>query len=65
MVISNNKKRTKHLRKQARKTAKVSALSLELARFGLNENQTALFFSLSKNDQVLLLAENQNVVKLR
>ena len=48
---------------QARKTAKVSALSLELARFGLNENQTSLFFSLSKKDQVLLLAENQNVVK--
>ena len=48
---------------QARKTAKVSAFSTSLAKFGLNDEQTNKFFELGPKEQALVLRESENVVK--
>ena len=48
---------------QARKTAKVSAFSTSLAKFGLNDEQTNKFFDLAPREQALVLRESENVVK--
>ena len=48
---------------QARKTGKVSAMSRELAKFALNEDQTNRFYMLSPQAQTSLLLEEIGVVQ--
>ena len=48
---------------QARKTGKVSAMSRQLAKFGLNDEQTNRFYMLSAKAQGFILLEEKPVVQ--
>jgi hypothetical protein len=48
---------------QARKTGKVSAMSRQLAKFGLNDEQTNRFYMLSAKAQGFILLEEKEVVQ--
>ena len=48
---------------QARKTGKVSAMSRQLAKFGLNDDQTNRFYMLSAKAQGFILLEEKEVVQ--
>lgn len=48
---------------QARKTGKVTAMSRQLAKFGLNDEQTNRFYMLSPKAQASLLLEEKAVVQ--
>jgi len=48
---------------QARKTGKVSAMSRQLAKFGLNDEQTNRFYILSAKAQGFILLEEKEVVQ--
>ncbi|MDG1326593.1 MAG: FecR domain-containing protein [Opitutales bacterium] len=48
---------------QARKTGKVSAMSRQLAKFGLNDEQTNRFYMLSAKAQGFIILEEKEVVQ--